>query len=43
MQETNSKLNNNGIDISNLAKGFYTYSITDHQQNIMAIGKFIKE
>lgn len=43
LQQTSSNLNSNGIDISNLAQGFYTYSVTDNQQNIKTIGKFIKE
>ncbi|MCC6251654.1 MAG: T9SS type A sorting domain-containing protein, partial [Bacteroidia bacterium] len=43
LQQTSSNLNSNGIDISNLAQGFYTYSVTDNQQNIKKIGKFIKE
>lgn len=32
-----------GFDISNLAKGFYFYSIIDYNQNIISNGKFIKE
>jgi hypothetical protein len=43
LQQTSSYLSNNGIDIKNLTKGFYTYSITDNQNNIKKIGKFIKE
>jgi hypothetical protein len=43
LQQTSSYSCNNGIDIKNLTKGFYTYSITNNQNNIKKIGKFIKE
>lgn len=43
LQQTSSYLSNNGIDIKNLTKGFYTYSITDDQNKINKIGKFMKE
>ncbi len=43
LQQTTSNTDNNVLDISNLAKGFYIYSITDEQQNIKTTGKFIKE
>jgi hypothetical protein len=33
----------NGIDISNLAKGFYIYAITDEQNRTKSTGKFIKD
>jgi len=42
-QQTFINSNNSGIDISLLSKGFYTYTITDNKQNIIANGKFIKE
>lgn len=33
----------NGIDISNLARGFYIFIITDQQQHKMTTGKFVKK
>lgn len=38
-----SKIDKSGIDISQLSKGFYIYSITDRQNSTPIIGKFIKE
>lgn len=43
LQQTNLYLDSNGIDISNLAKGFYIYIITDQQQRVMTTDKFVKE
>jgi hypothetical protein len=43
LQQTFINSNNSGIDISLLSKGFYTYTITDNKQNIIANGKFIKD
>jgi hypothetical protein len=43
LEQTFINSNNSGIDISLLSKGFYTYTITDNKQNIIANGKFIKE
>ncbi len=43
-QQINSNLaNNNGIDISNLTKGFYIYLIEEKLSGEMTTGKFIKE
>jgi hypothetical protein len=36
-------VDNNGLDISNLAKGFYIYTITDEQNRTKSTGKFIKD
>jgi len=36
-------IDNKGIDISHLAKGFYIYAITDKQNGTRTTGKFIKE
>lgn len=38
-----SKIDKSGIDISQLSKGFYIYSITERQNSTPIIGKFIKE
>jgi hypothetical protein len=43
LQRTILNIDNNGIDISNLAKGFYIYAITDEQHRTKSTGKFIKE
>jgi hypothetical protein len=44
LQQINSNLaNNNGIDISNLTKGFYIYLIEERQTGARTTGKFIKE
>lgn len=37
------KIDRYGIDINQLSKGFYIYSITDRQNGTMNSGKFIKE
>lgn len=41
--ENYSSIDNFGINISYLAKGFYLYVITDRQGGSMTTGKFIKE
>jgi photosystem II stability/assembly factor-like uncharacterized protein len=43
LQRTTLNVDNNGIDISNLAKGFYIYAITDQQHGTRTTGKFIKD
>lgn len=43
LQQTFTIIDNNGIDIANLAMGFYTYSVTDNHYNLQTNGKFIKE
>ncbi len=43
LQKSVSNLNSSGIDIGNLERGFYIYSVTDRQQNIKTVGKLIKE
>lgn len=43
LQRITLNIDNNGIDISNLAKGFYIYAITDQQNGRKSTGKFIKE
>jgi hypothetical protein len=43
LQQTFINSNNSSIDISQLSKGFYTYTMTDNKQNIIGNGKFIKE
>ncbi|MFN4932037.1 MAG: T9SS type A sorting domain-containing protein, partial [Bacteroidota bacterium] len=43
LQRTTLNVDNNGIDISNLAKGFYIYAITDQQHGTKSTGKFIKD
>jgi hypothetical protein len=43
LQLSYSNIVNNEIDISNLTKGFYTYSLTDNQNTIKKVGKFIKK
>ncbi|MFN7845990.1 MAG: T9SS type A sorting domain-containing protein, partial [Bacteroidota bacterium] len=43
LQRTILNIDNNGIDISNLAKGFYIYAITDEQHRTKSTGKFIKD
>lgn len=43
IQTTFTNHDNSAIDISNLTKGFYTYSVTDNQKNIVSNGKFIKK
>lgn len=37
------KIDQSGIDISQLSKGFYIYSITNSQLGVTSTGKFIKE
>jgi hypothetical protein len=41
--KTYSSIDNFGIDISYLARGFYLYVITDRQGGAITTGKFIKE
>jgi hypothetical protein len=43
LQQTFTIIDNNGIDIANLSKGFYTFSATDNHYNLQTNGKFIKE
>lgn len=43
LQKIGNFIDNSGIDISNFAKGFYLYSITDKQNETIKTGKFIKE
>ncbi len=43
LQGITLNVDNNGIDISNLAKGFYIYTITDEQHRTKSTGKFIKD
>lgn len=43
LQLTYTDPDNNGIDISNLATGFYMYTIADKQHNITTAGKFVKK
>jgi hypothetical protein len=43
LQRITLNVDNNGLDISNLAKGFYIYTITDEQHRTKSTGKFIKD
>jgi hypothetical protein len=43
LQRITLNVDKNGLDISNLAKGFYIYTITDEQHRTKSTGKFIKD